>query len=268
MFGTVEITGNLVAKTGILIGGNGQRLGRGPVDKEIIRDPNTGMPYLPGSSLRGKIRFLVEKTLGAPANKRVANSMIHTCTQSPACSVCLLFGVDANNSSGAGKSRIDVMDSFLNPDSENIILSKDTDGIGTEYKTEAVLDRVTSAATPRTNERVIAGAIFDFEANYHLQGVEDRTLLKIFLGGMLAIEDYGIGAATSRGYGQVTLENLAIVFHSRAYYLGEEQPIVLIEAPTIGDIVKSYDEWINQVPWNDTNNETVFEVHNNAEEVK
>ena len=62
--GRVFITFDIEAKTGLHIGGSDTGIEIGGVDKTVIRDPLTNRPYIPGSSLRGKMRSLTEKHLG------------------------------------------------------------------------------------------------------------------------------------------------------------------------------------------------------------
>lgn len=58
----------LRAVTGLHIGGSAQGMEIGGVDNPVIRDPLTNRPYVPGSSLKGKIRSLLEKFYGKEPN--------------------------------------------------------------------------------------------------------------------------------------------------------------------------------------------------------
>ncbi|MBE0448925.1 MAG: type III-A CRISPR-associated RAMP protein Csm3, partial [Actinobacteria bacterium] len=55
-----ELRGRLTNITGLRIGGNEGIVKIGGIDSPIIRNPMTGEPYIPGSSLRGKMRSLLE----------------------------------------------------------------------------------------------------------------------------------------------------------------------------------------------------------------
>ena len=68
LYGRVFIRGSIEAVTGLHIGGAAGALEIGGVDSPIIRDPLTNRPYVPGSSLRGKMRSLTEKMAGAELN--------------------------------------------------------------------------------------------------------------------------------------------------------------------------------------------------------
>jgi len=69
LLGKVKLTSQLVIKTGIHIGGGSEKLEIGGLDKAVIRDPLTDYPYLPGSSLKGKLRSILERLLNKPMNR-------------------------------------------------------------------------------------------------------------------------------------------------------------------------------------------------------
>lgn len=70
LLGKIFITSNLVVETGLHIGGGGENLDIGGLDKPVIRDPVTRHPYLPGSSIKGKLRSTLERLLGKPVNRK------------------------------------------------------------------------------------------------------------------------------------------------------------------------------------------------------
>ncbi|PZO58530.1 MAG: type III-A CRISPR-associated RAMP protein Csm3 [Phormidesmis priestleyi] len=69
LLGKLRITSTLTAETGLHIGGGGESLDIGGLDKPVIRDPMTQQPYLPGSSLKGKLRSTLERLLNKPLNR-------------------------------------------------------------------------------------------------------------------------------------------------------------------------------------------------------
>jgi CRISPR-associated protein Csm3 len=69
LIGKVTLTCELTAKTGLHIGGGGENLDIGGLDKPVIRDPLTKYPYLPGSSIKGKLRATLERLLKKPLNR-------------------------------------------------------------------------------------------------------------------------------------------------------------------------------------------------------
>ncbi|WRH67235.1 MAG: type III-A CRISPR-associated RAMP protein Csm3 [Planktothrix sp. GU0601_MAG3] len=69
LLGKIIITSTLVVETGLHIGGGGENLDIGGLDKPVIRDPMTQRPYLPGSSIKGKLRAILERWLKKPLNR-------------------------------------------------------------------------------------------------------------------------------------------------------------------------------------------------------
>lgn len=69
LLGKLTLTSQLIAETGLHIGGGGENLDIGGLDKPIIRDPLTKYPYLPGSSIKGKLRSTLERLLNKPLNR-------------------------------------------------------------------------------------------------------------------------------------------------------------------------------------------------------
>lgn len=69
LLGKLRLTSTLVVETGLHIGGGGETLDIGGLDKSVIRDPITQQPYLPGSSIKGKLRSTLERLLNKPLNR-------------------------------------------------------------------------------------------------------------------------------------------------------------------------------------------------------
>lgn len=70
LLGKVRMTSEMVVDTGLHIGGGGENLDIGGLDKPVIRDPITRHPYLPGSSIKGKLRSILERFLEKPLNRK------------------------------------------------------------------------------------------------------------------------------------------------------------------------------------------------------
>ena len=166
--GKLFIIGEIEAMTGLHIGGSAGELDIGGVDNPVIRNPLTREPYIPGSSLRGKMRSLLDRHLNRPLNKFIRRGhpqvRIHECDRSvdyKACSVCQVFGVaPTGNMKDTMPTRLIVRDALLTAETRDRFDEIDTDMPYTEVKTEVAIDRITSAATPRQNERVPAEATF------------------------------------------------------------------------------------------------------------
>ena len=69
LLGKLKIKSTIIVETGLHIGGGGENLDIGGLDKPVIRDPLTKAPYLPGSSLKGKLRSILERLHNKPLNR-------------------------------------------------------------------------------------------------------------------------------------------------------------------------------------------------------
>lgn len=235
--GRIFITFEIKAVTGLHIGGTDTNIEIGGVDKTVIRDVLTNKPYIPGSSLKGKMRSLLEKYKGLEQNKSIGSGKIHSCTdrdQYPACPVCQIFGVPGELKF-ATPTRLVVRDIHLTDASANKLENDArTDLPYTESKTEVSIDRVTSAANPRQMERVPAGSVFGpAELVYTVyDGQEcgcdakrDVKNLTALVEGLQLLEDDYLGGLGSRGSGKVKLQNLEVKVKSQGNYLGEAQSL-------------------------------------------
>ncbi len=197
--------GKIECVTGLHIGGGTEKLEIGGVDSPVIRHPHTKYPYIPGSSLKGKLRSLLEFALGTVDEKG---------EPSKAEEITRLFGLGANEkgNSNIGPTRVIVRD--CHPDEETIKMWKnevDSLLLYTEYKAENTLNRITSAANPRFIERVVPGSKFDFEIIYSVFEIskEYDTEKKInedisrLIMSMRLLENNYIGKSGSRGYGKI-----------------------------------------------------------------
>ena len=166
LLGKVIFTGDIETKTGLYIGGVSSWMEFTGVDKLVVRNSLSGLPYIPGSSLRGKLRSLIEKEAGKRQNKVIKQPdvYIHECEDKEnynTCEVCQIFGV-SRKIDPAGEfsfpTRLLVRDVPLDPDRKdngrNKSLSElETDFPYTELKWEATIDRITSSAVPRQFEK-------------------------------------------------------------------------------------------------------------------
>ena len=216
--GRIFITFNIAAQTGLHIGGSDTGIEIGGVDKTVIRDRLTNRPYIPGSSLRGKVRSLLEKYKGLEQNQRIGQGNIHSCQQSAAydtCAVCQVFGVPGERDFGT-PTRLVVRDVHMTEDSAKALQDR-TELPYTEAKTEVSIDRVTSAANPRQFERVPAGAEFGpaqlLYTVYNGSGCDPRKDIErvaTVLEGLQLLEDDYLGGQGSRGAGQVELKDIVV----------------------------------------------------------
>jgi CRISPR-associated protein Csm3 len=204
----IIMRGKIECVTGLHIGGSKDKLEIGGVDSPVLRNPQNRLPYIPGSSLKGKLRTLLEYSLGVVSeNGDVSNDE----------QIVSLFGIGANEKEKGkdiGPTRLIVRD--CNPDKKTIEMWKkmDSELLYTEYKPENTIDRLTSAANPRFIERVIAGSIFDFEMIYGVyimskEAAADTEFKKVnkdlqhLLEALRLLEHSTLGKSGSRGYGKI-----------------------------------------------------------------
>lgn len=225
LYGRVFIRGTIVAKTGLHIGGSEGAITIGGVDNTVIRDPLSGRPYIPGSSLKGKMRSLTEKNDGLQSNQRIGRDVhIHVCQtreEYEDCDVCNIFGVPAENYSLP--TRLIVRDVPLTDKSAKDLEALQTDLPYTEVKTEVAIDRVTSAAVPRQLERVPAGAEFgDFELVFSLYDGDDSQRFEKLVSSLSLVEDDYLGGSGTRGSGKIAFERISVGLKKSDSYLKEE----------------------------------------------
>jgi len=196
---TKIVKGRIILETGLHIGGSKSSLDIGGLDSPVIKTPQ-GVPYIPGSSLKGKIRSLLGVKEGSVDVENDSQLLLK------------MFG-----SSVKGKetvSRLIFRDARLDEDDfqktfidQNAIL----DTGFTEAKYENTIDRKsgTSKGGLRQMERVPAGAKFNFEIvvnRYECEGEKDEDFLVTLKEGFKMLEDNYLGGSGSRGYGKVKIE--------------------------------------------------------------
>ena len=78
--GKIFLRGTIHARTGLHIGGNSGELDIGGIDNPVIRNAFNRQPYIPGSSLRGKMRGLLDRHFNNALEKRVGRDVrVHEC---------------------------------------------------------------------------------------------------------------------------------------------------------------------------------------------
>ncbi len=245
--GRIFLTFNLEAKSGLHIGGSEEGISIGGVDKTVIRDKLTNQPYIPGSSLKGKIRSLTEKYQGAIQNQRIGQVSIHTCKRVEdyqTCDVCQIYGAPGETGFST-PTRLIVRDTQMTADSVKEFRALRTDLPFTEVKTEVAIDRVTSAASPRQMERVPAGAVFGLaELVYSLydgdtcDSNKDLQRFKTVVTGLQLLEDDYLGGLGSRGSGKVALQTIKVTVKSPNNY---DTPQEVGAYANLADLVKDFE---------------------------
>src|SRR6201997_3640971 len=249
LIGKLILEGELLCQTGLHVGAGKGSLEIGGSDNPVVKEA-FGLPYIPGSSLRGKIRSLLEQSSGLAVpselvylSKRKGQEVRIHQSERPDDEVCLLFGrnpgrmerVSGNSteSSAATPARLTVYDAPLIAESITPQMRENMDDELTEVKSENAIDRITSQANPRTLERVPAGARFQFRLVMDLLCLEDRELLPRLVEGLRLLEDDSLGGGGSRGSGRVSFGQLRLVWRSRKYYASGAPEKEIAAGPTL-----------------------------------
>lgn len=199
----IIISGIIEVETGLHIGGNESFSAIGEADSVIIKDPISEKPFIPGSSLKGKIRSLLARNLNDDIVEPNKDSEVIT----------RLFG--ASDPMIYGK--LIFRDCFWSDTSE---INKFTDEHTiTEIKPENTINRISAVAKPRFIERVPKGNCFNFELVYNIFDTSEleEDFENICLGLKLLEWDY-LGGNGTRGYGKVKIDELEITSLSGQEY--------------------------------------------------
>lgn len=192
----IKFQTSITLVTGLHIGGSSENVEIGGIDNPVIKlATKDNEPYIPGSSLKGKMRCLLEQAAGSSkvgGNKEVNN----------------LFGITENKELNTTNqpSKLIVRDAMLSEESKTILLgSNNLDMPYTENKWENVIDRTKGVAEhPRQSERVPAGAVFNAEFVLNVWDDDDeKKLIELFEKGIRLLENDYLGGSGSRGYGQI-----------------------------------------------------------------
>ncbi len=268
--GSLIIKYNLKLLTGLRIGGSKEQFEIGGVDNPVIKTgfpvfeydgKNTlpeGAPYIPGSSLKGKIRSLLEWSRGvvkkhcdeAKKEEKISDQIkkAGSVCECGECEICKVFGTgNAKVLEGLpidkqpGPPRLKVFDAYPTWDSIENLKDILGEGIYTEIKTENQINRITSHSNPRKMERVPAGVKFEGEMVFDFYKNEDKDLIEVVFEGMRLLEDNFIGGCGSRGYGKIKFENIKLIWRSKEFYKGQKEAEKTIEE------VNSIDELLDKM---------------------
>lgn len=222
MAGKLLIECELVTVTGMHIGGTDTFSAIGAVDSPVIRDARTGRPIVPGSSLKGKIRSLLARSLAqnieqmpdfdqdAEPIKRLFGSSKPVCAARAQFSDCFLTNYEEMKQVGL-----------------------------TEVKTENAIQRSNSVANPRQIERVIPGVKFGVRITYNkTDDQQTQEDLQLLAKGMKLLQMDYLGGHGSRGSGRVSFRSFQITDEN-----GQEQK----ELTKIFDAVSAYELFPDQV---------------------
>lgn len=196
---TKIVRGEIILETGLHIGGSKSSLDIGGLDSPVIKTPQ-GVPYIPGSSLKGKIRSLLGIKEGSIDVKTDSDLLVK------------MFGTSVKGKETI--TRLIFRDAFLDENDFNkVFIEKNAilDTKFTEAKYENTIDRksgTTKQGGLRQIERVPAGAKFLFEVivnRYDENGKLDNDFTTKLKEGFKMLEENYLGGSGSRGYGKVKI---------------------------------------------------------------
>jgi CRISPR-associated protein Csm3 len=210
LLGRIFVTGKIRLLSGLHIGAGAAGIGIGGSDAPIVRQPVGEDPYIPGSSLKGRLRFLLDW-----AFERVGKAAAGEAPD-PADPVLRIFGAPTGDGAWTGgPTRLIVRDATLDPAWRARAMARGWPL--TEEKSEAAIDRLAGKShdrsPPRQTERVSAGAMFDAEFVFRVYdtgdgGARDAQCLNWLLAGLSLLEQDALGGSGSRGYGRIRFEDL------------------------------------------------------------
>jgi CRISPR-associated protein Csm3 len=227
----VFITGKIRCVTGVHIGGTKEIVEIGGHDNPVILDPRTRKPIIPGSSLKGKMRSLLEFKTGKVKEAKNPGEP-HQCSDKN-CPVCLVFGSTADVE--RGPTRLLVRDCFTEDDVE------------LENKTENQINRLRGKAeNPRTFERVPAGTEFKMELVMGVYEGDCVELLRYPLEALSLLENSYIGGSGTRGYGKVEFTDITIAYRDAEMYERGEPPETLATFNDVDTALAKFDERVTK----------------------
>jgi len=218
------LEGVIECVTGLHIGGSTNEIEIGGTDRPVIIHPTRHYPYIPGSSLKGKLRALLElrhaafSASGGPATQQTG----------PTGFVARIFGISAGDRAvDQWPTALLVRDAAPTAAFHaELAASRQAGRLLLEQKTENSVNRINAKANPRTIERVPAGATFQFQAIFRVfsrdaTSAQARTDFDHVLEALALLELDTLGGHGSRGYGQVQFAELTC----RSLFSNEPVPL-------------------------------------------
>jgi CRISPR-associated protein Csm3 len=210
-----EYKGTIILKSGLHIDSGDMEMHIGGTDRVVIKHPHKLEPYIPGSSLKGKTRALLELASGfmvftdpkgSPLKPKDLARAVNAEMRAKGEAIVKFFGAggaEQDESGTFGPTRASFADSYLNEEWKK--KAKENRWPLTEVKSENSINRVNGTAqNPRFIERVPEGTEFDFSVNFKvLYEGEDTLFENLLFKGLKLVEMDALGGSGSRGYGRV-----------------------------------------------------------------
>lgn len=215
------ISGKMEATTGLHIGGSKAALDIGGIDLSVVKTAQ-GIPFIPGSSLKGKLRSLLAREYGSGS-----------VAEDPEL-IAFLFGTPNTDETKGPYSRLIFRDAFL--DTEDFAVKREDELAElemdyTESKWENTINRKKGTAeNPRQLERVPAGAVFRFEIIYNVfDDDREEEHLGTMRKALRLLEDDYLGGQGSRGYGRIEFRDVRLERKDLSDYEGQNLRQTVLE---------------------------------------
>lgn len=213
-----KLEGTITLKSGLHIGSGNMEMQIGGTDHPVIKHPHTLEPYIPGSSLKGKVRSLLEMASGlmihteggVVSTKILGKKSLSDEDKNMAKEIIKIFGSggdDKEENTDIGPTRVSFADCYL--DEKWKKQAQTNRWQLTEVKSENTIDRIrgtVAGAGPRFIERVPEGTQFSFSLTFKILDDGDEALFGKLLKGLRLLEMDAIGGSGSRGYGRLKFE--------------------------------------------------------------
>lgn len=213
-----KLEGTITLKSGLHIGSGNMEMHIGGTDSPVIKHPHTLDPYIPGSSLKGKVRSLLEMASGLMAftGGRVLSAAylnkLDGSDRAKAEAIIKIFGSggdDRSENATLGPTRVSFSDCYLDPQWK--AKARENRWQLSEVKSENSINRIKGTAeNPRFFERVPEGTQFRFQLTFRVLDEGDEALFDKVLEGLKLLELDALGGSGSRGYGRVQFTGLRL----------------------------------------------------------
>ncbi|MDI6781274.1 MAG: type III-A CRISPR-associated RAMP protein Csm3 [bacterium] len=208
-----KLEGTITLKSGLHIGSGNMEMHIGGTDSPVIKHPHTLEPYIPGSSLKGKVRSLLEMESGLMIYTEgdvVKGATLEKVTSEKlklkAEAILKIFGSsgDTKDETDLGPTRVSFADCYLDDNWRE--KAKTNRWLLTEEKSENSINRIKGTAiSPRFIERVPEGTVFKLLVTFKILQESDEKLFNELLMGLKLLEMDAIGGNSSRGYGRIVI---------------------------------------------------------------
>lgn len=190
--------------TGLFIGGNDNGFDIGGADSNVIKNPLTKEPYIPGSSVKGKLKSLLKYVYGSPV-KNGEGKLVDL--EFSDVSIKNIFEPEDKEDIKAIRVTRAIFRDFTLTEESKEYLQKQLGGLGsfTEIKAENTINVIKGKSDNlRFIERVPAGAKFEGQIVLNVfEGDDEEKIKSVIKEALHLLEMNYLGGSGTRGYGRV-----------------------------------------------------------------